>query len=305
MTAFTPGICCKAKALAFTNADMNPKRTPCVDSKTSLYCLRRSMMPVMSTSWKVVSMAVVFWASFRRFAMANRMRFIFTRRSGGPAAAAAAGAAGAAAAGAAAAGAAAFAGAAAAGVGAAAAACGAAAAAFGGASPPGVIFARTWPTSTVSSALAMISVSVPLSRALTSVLTLSVSMTARMSPFSQKSPTCFCHSMRVPSVMLSAPKSGVLISKVLKHRTAGTPRNPHVAPVKRPAATGASDARRAVAAKRHARAAARDAAGSLSAAVCRIAAPQDAGRRQRIERPIILPRADPYDPPRRCSLSST
>ena len=37
----------------------------------------------MSTSLKVVSMAAVFWASFRRRAMAWRSRVIFTRSSRG------------------------------------------------------------------------------------------------------------------------------------------------------------------------------------------------------------------------------
>mmetsp|Transcript_14564 Transcript_14564/g.40218 ORF Transcript_14564/g.40218 Transcript_14564/m.40218 type:complete len:213 (-) Transcript_14564:189-827(-) len=90
----------------------------------------------------------------------------------------------------------------------------------GGAAPPAFMVANTWPTSTVSSALARSSSSMPFSSAFTSTLTLSVSMTARTSPLAQKSPTFFCHSMRVPSVMLSAPKSGVLICSVpaARHR---------------------------------------------------------------------------------------
>jgi hypothetical protein len=54
---------------AFTKNDMKPSFTPCFFSNPSLYFLRRSMTAVMSTSLKVVSMAAVFCASFRRLAM--------------------------------------------------------------------------------------------------------------------------------------------------------------------------------------------------------------------------------------------
>ena len=60
---------------------MKPSFTPCFFSKTSLYWLRSAMMAVMSTSLKVVSMAAVFCASFRRRAMVWRRRDIRTRSS--------------------------------------------------------------------------------------------------------------------------------------------------------------------------------------------------------------------------------
>mmetsp|Transcript_41743 Transcript_41743/g.108106 ORF Transcript_41743/g.108106 Transcript_41743/m.108106 type:complete len:254 (+) Transcript_41743:769-1530(+) len=164
------------------------------------------MMFDMSTSWKVVSIAAVFCDSLSVRAMVFLMRVIFTRRSSrdGPAATAlvsvaAAGAGVGALAGAAGSGAAAGLGASAFG------------AALGGASPPGLNLAKGWPTCTVSSGCARISMSVPFSLALTSTLTLSVSMTAMTSPSAQKSPAFFCHSCNVPSVMLSAPNSGVAI----------------------------------------------------------------------------------------------
>ena len=47
----------------------------------TLNVLRKFMMPDMSISLKVVSMAQVFWASLRRSAIRMRIRFIFTRRS--------------------------------------------------------------------------------------------------------------------------------------------------------------------------------------------------------------------------------
>mmetsp|Transcript_74768 Transcript_74768/g.230991 ORF Transcript_74768/g.230991 Transcript_74768/m.230991 type:complete len:279 (+) Transcript_74768:558-1394(+) len=219
MTAFTPGICCRAKALAFTNADIKPKRTPCVCSNVSLYSLRNAMTWDMSTSWNVVSMAVVFCASFSLLAMLCRIRVILTRLSPLEATGASAAGLGVVAAGFGAG----LDGAAAAGAAAAGAGLGGAAAALGGASPPGFSTARAWPTSTVESGSAKISTSVPFSSAFTSTLTLSVSMTARISPLAQKSPTCFCHSMSVPSVMDSAPNSGVLIWIVpasAKRRTA-------------------------------------------------------------------------------------
>mmetsp|Transcript_57421 Transcript_57421/g.122134 ORF Transcript_57421/g.122134 Transcript_57421/m.122134 type:complete len:213 (-) Transcript_57421:10-648(-) len=93
-----------------------------------------------------------------------------------------------------------------------------------GAAPaaPGVKLQRGLPTSTVSSGFAMISVMVPSSSAATSTLTLSVSMMTRISPFFTWSPAFTFHSMMVPSVMLSAPKLGVLMGLLLKERA----RNP-------------------------------------------------------------------------------
>ena len=68
---------------ARTNIDMKPRRTPCFFSKPSLYFARISMARVISTSFQVVSMAAVFWASFRRDAITLRSRVIFTRSSSG------------------------------------------------------------------------------------------------------------------------------------------------------------------------------------------------------------------------------
>ena len=44
---------------------------------------------------------------------------------------------------------------------------------------------------------------IPSSKASISMVALSVSISARMSPISTESPTCLCHLMRVPSVMVS------------------------------------------------------------------------------------------------------
>ena len=51
---------------AFTKKPMKPSFTPCFFSNTSLYCARSRHDAPMSTSLKVVSMAAVFCASFRR-----------------------------------------------------------------------------------------------------------------------------------------------------------------------------------------------------------------------------------------------
>mmetsp|Transcript_10559 Transcript_10559/g.19447 ORF Transcript_10559/g.19447 Transcript_10559/m.19447 type:complete len:207 (+) Transcript_10559:833-1453(+) len=77
---------------------------------------------------------------------------------------------------------------------------------------PTAIFTRGTPTSTVSSTLTRCSLTVPASAALTSTVTLSVSMTTSTSPLATGSPGFFFHSMIVPSVMLSAPNSGTFCS---------------------------------------------------------------------------------------------
>mmetsp|Transcript_43280 Transcript_43280/g.136744 ORF Transcript_43280/g.136744 Transcript_43280/m.136744 type:complete len:212 (+) Transcript_43280:36-671(+) len=96
-------------------------------------------------------------------------------------------------------------------------------AAAAGAAPagasPGVSVHKGCPTSAVSSALIKISTIVPDCSALTSTLTLSVSITTSRSSFFTWSPTFTFHSMIVPSVMLSAPKPGVFTVTALKHRT--------------------------------------------------------------------------------------
>ena len=66
---------------ARTKKPMKPSFTPCFFSNNSLYWLRSAITLVMSTSLKVVSMAAVFCASFRRRAMVWRSRVIFTRSS--------------------------------------------------------------------------------------------------------------------------------------------------------------------------------------------------------------------------------
>mmetsp|Transcript_70382 Transcript_70382/g.139612 ORF Transcript_70382/g.139612 Transcript_70382/m.139612 type:complete len:206 (+) Transcript_70382:1129-1746(+) len=78
----------------------------------------------------------------------------------------------------------------------------------------------TLPASTMLSNCAKMSFKIPPSSALTSTDTLSVSMVARSSPFATGWPTFLFHSTRVPSVMLSAPKSLTLISTVLAGTTA-------------------------------------------------------------------------------------
>ncbi len=60
---------------------MKPSLTPCFFSNRSRYCVRSAMTWPMSTSLKVVSMAAVFCASFRRRAMVWRSRVILTRSS--------------------------------------------------------------------------------------------------------------------------------------------------------------------------------------------------------------------------------
>mmetsp|Transcript_30318 Transcript_30318/g.55325 ORF Transcript_30318/g.55325 Transcript_30318/m.55325 type:complete len:237 (-) Transcript_30318:230-940(-) len=131
--------------------------------------------------------------------MACRMRVIFTGRSPLPPVAAAAAGAGAGAG----AGAAFGAGAAAAGAGAGAAAAGAA---------PIANLHITSPTFAVSSDCTKISVTAPLSGAVRSTVTLSVSISQRTVPFDTASPTCTFQPCTVPSTMLSEPKSGVLTS---------------------------------------------------------------------------------------------
>src|SRR6187549_1697070 len=83
ISALTAGISCRAWTMALVKKDMKPSFTPWRFSKTSLYCARRAMTLVMSTSLKVVSWAAVFCDSFRRRAMVWRRRVILTRSSRG------------------------------------------------------------------------------------------------------------------------------------------------------------------------------------------------------------------------------
>lgn len=155
----------------------------------------------MSTSLKVVSMAHVFCASFKRAAIFRRMRFILTRCServpvilleGSPDGAAAGAAAGLAAGGGAAATAGAGAGAGAGGGGGAGAGAGAAAAAGAAAlagAAPGFILNKSCPGLTVSPSFTIIAVKTPANGAGTGtvVLSVSISMTASSAP--NESPT--------------------------------------------------------------------------------------------------------------------
>ena len=81
ISALTAGISFSAWVQAFTKKPMKPSFTPCFFSNRSLYWLRRLISGCMSTSLKVVSMAAVFWASFRRRAMVWRSLVILTRSS--------------------------------------------------------------------------------------------------------------------------------------------------------------------------------------------------------------------------------
>ena len=63
---FTPGYICRARTQALVKKDMNPRPTSCFSLKASLCCLRRSKIGFMSTSLKVVSMAVSFFTETRR-----------------------------------------------------------------------------------------------------------------------------------------------------------------------------------------------------------------------------------------------
>merc|ERR1719428_1076114 len=165
----------------------------------------------MSTSWKVVSMAVVFCASLSLDAILRRIRDIFVRRSSRPPPGEGA-AAGGVFAGSGFEGAA-FGEAGADGAGAGLATFfGASAWALGDGAPPGMILQRGLPTSAVSPSFKAIDSRMPDSCALTSIVILSVSMLTSRSPFLTKSPTLKFHSIIEPSVMLSAPKSGTFIS---------------------------------------------------------------------------------------------
>mmetsp|Transcript_29736 Transcript_29736/g.45496 ORF Transcript_29736/g.45496 Transcript_29736/m.45496 type:complete len:245 (-) Transcript_29736:354-1088(-) len=81
MYAFTAGNSCSAAVEAFTKALMKPNFTPCFSKNDSLYFLRVSIKLLISTSWNVVNIAAVFWASLRRAATRWRIRDILVRRS--------------------------------------------------------------------------------------------------------------------------------------------------------------------------------------------------------------------------------
>ncbi len=81
ISALTAGISLSACTQARTKKPMKPSLTPCFFSNRSRYCVRSAMTWPMSTSLKVVSMAAVFCASFRRRAMVWRSRVMRTRSS--------------------------------------------------------------------------------------------------------------------------------------------------------------------------------------------------------------------------------
>ena len=60
---------------------MKPSLVPWRFSNRSLYSVRSFITALMSRSLNVVSIAALFWASFRRRAMVWRRRDIFTRSS--------------------------------------------------------------------------------------------------------------------------------------------------------------------------------------------------------------------------------
>src|ERR1035438_2886014 len=63
MYAFTAGHSCNAQHVAFVKKLMKPRFTPCFSLNLSLYCVLNAMIWLISTSLKVVSIAVVFLAS--------------------------------------------------------------------------------------------------------------------------------------------------------------------------------------------------------------------------------------------------
>src|ERR1700761_4080945 len=100
MRAPTAGQSFNASQTALVKNHMKPKPTPCFSLNLSLYLLRISMIGDISTSLKVVNIAVSFLTATKRLATVLRNDDIFSRRSllspaftGAAAGAAAAGAA--------------------------------------------------------------------------------------------------------------------------------------------------------------------------------------------------------------------
>src|SRR5271166_1119654 len=86
ISALTAGNSFSAATQALTKNDMKPRRTPsCFFSNASRYSARSVITADMSTSLKVVNIAAVFCASFRRAAMVRRRRVMRTRSSRGSA----------------------------------------------------------------------------------------------------------------------------------------------------------------------------------------------------------------------------
>ena len=81
----TAGNILRARTEAKVKKLMNPSPTPCLAANASLYSLRRSMMGFMSTSLKVVSMAVSFFTLTSRVASLRRRALMRVRVSPRPA----------------------------------------------------------------------------------------------------------------------------------------------------------------------------------------------------------------------------
>src|ERR1700743_2527578 len=81
MRAPTAGQSFRASQTALVKNDMNPKPTLCFSLNLSLYLARSSMIGDMSTSLKVVSIAVSFFTATKRLATVLRNDDIFSRRS--------------------------------------------------------------------------------------------------------------------------------------------------------------------------------------------------------------------------------
>src|SRR6185503_998157 len=81
MRAPTAGHSFSASQTALVKNDMKPRPTPCFSLNLSLYLARSSIIGAISTSLKVVSMAVSFLTATRRLATVFRNDDIFSRRS--------------------------------------------------------------------------------------------------------------------------------------------------------------------------------------------------------------------------------
>src|SRR5262245_23351246 len=78
MDALTAGNSFNAAHTAFVKKDMNPRPTPYFSLNWSLYLERSSITGFISTSLKVVSIAVSFFTATRRFAIVLRSEVIFS-----------------------------------------------------------------------------------------------------------------------------------------------------------------------------------------------------------------------------------
>src|ERR1700761_6364129 len=81
MRAPTAGHSFNASQTALVKNDIKPKPTPCFSLNLSLYLLRISIIGDISTSLKVVSIAVSFLTATNRLATVLRKGDIFSRRS--------------------------------------------------------------------------------------------------------------------------------------------------------------------------------------------------------------------------------